>query len=67
MKVQKQSIVKLPSGINTSAMEYWPVVSADDSTLYFTRQLRNPLGYSHMNVFSKHFEGWRCNWEMPLK
>lgn len=41
-EIAKEAIITNPGdAINTSANEYWPFISADDSTLFFTRLIRH--------------------------
>ncbi len=54
-------ISRLDSGINTRANEYWPFISADDSTLYFTRLITDegPFPFERLFYSTLTCEGWR--------
>ena len=55
--------VNLGPGVNTEMPEYFPSITADDSTLLFTRKIednRAPMGYKQEEIFvaTKSKTGW---------
>ncbi|MGF7139350.1 OmpA family protein [Roseimarinus sediminis] len=52
----------LDSAINTALDEYWPFVSADDATLYFTRLIRDEKPYAFERIYyaEKDGAGWKA-------
>lgn len=53
-------IEHLETYINTGENEYWPMVSADDSVLYFTRLItrEKPYAFERLYYSKKTLEGW---------
>jgi outer membrane protein OmpA-like peptidoglycan-associated protein len=53
-------IEKLGNTINTYANEYWPFISADDSTLYFTRLITQERPFVFERLFFSNLtpDGW---------
>ncbi|MDA3929987.1 MAG: OmpA family protein [Prolixibacteraceae bacterium] len=53
-------IEHLSSKINTSENEYWPLITADDSTLFFTRLIRERDAFAFERLFfsDKTEEDW---------
>ncbi len=57
-----QAIMRLPDSINTPKNEYWPTLTADNSTLIFTRLITDPRALQgvhedfYMSSLSK--DGW---------
>lgn len=53
-------IIHLDTSINSSMNEYWPFISTDDSTLYFTRLVTNEKPYPFERLFfsERTLTGW---------
>lgn len=44
-------IIHLDSSVNTDENEYWPLISTDDSTLYFTRLITGQKQFAYERLF----------------
>jgi outer membrane protein OmpA-like peptidoglycan-associated protein len=53
----QMEIVHLGSQVNTFENEYWPYISADDSTLYFTRLITNEQRFHFERLFVADRDG----------
>jgi outer membrane protein OmpA-like peptidoglycan-associated protein/tetratricopeptide (TPR) repeat protein len=65
---KKIDIFHLDTTINTIANEYWPAISVDDSTLYFTRLMKDKEGRLFERIFfsSQINSSWGDEQELVL-